>query len=458
MICPQCQKIIAEGSKRCPFCGVQFSAPPQGQAQAGAGVPQGQYAPQQPYAPYPQGQYPPQGYAPYPPPPLTPAQKYQKLGGFLQFITVLWHYILPIFSALAVLSYGIRGFKLVSEVGADNFTFEALKPALQLFGLCVILVVDAVFYCIAGVKIERRDSGFLRLWQIGTLIKILFAVTQKIVFGSALFAVLVGGSGLVSFAVWHLYFATSLRVRIYMGSEDYLQKALFHKVLLKLKPNVDKPTKSKNTLIAAALILIFFVIVGVNAYYTLKPVMKQLRTKIEATQQAQVSEYTDELTGATFTIPKGLKENKKIVNDRYSLVLESAHDNFEFCGFSSHDMFEEMDEVEKQRISRAEMNNEMFTRKEIEDWFTEDAPESISEIKTTVERIGKYEYYVVSFRQTDASGNTGEVVNFAHYYNGYEYVFHYETYFNQFSMNAVKEWIASTTIPGETPLPETQKK
>lgn len=457
MICPQCNKIIAQGSKDCPFCGAEFSAPPQGQAQSGAGVPQGQYAPQQSYAPYPQGQYPPQGYAPYPPPPLTPAQKYQTLGGFLHFVTVIWHYILPIFSALAVLSYGIQGIKLVSEVGADNYIFEALKPALQLFWLCIILVVDAVFDCIAGVKIEHRDSGFLRLWQIGGLIRVLFAVTQQIVFGSALFAVLVGASGLVLFAVWHLYFATSLRVRIYMGSEDYLHKALFHKMLLKLKPNADKRTKNNNSLIAAALILIFFVIVGVNAYYALKPVIKQLRTQLETAQQTQVSEYTDELTGATFIIPKGLKENKELANDRYSLVLESAHDNFEFCGFSSHDMFEEMDETDKQNMNRAQMNNKMFTRKEIEDWFTEDAPDSISEIKTTVERIGKYEYYVVSFRQTDESGNTGKVVNFAHYYNGYEYVFHYETYFNQLSMNAVKEWIASTTIPGEAALPEVKK-
>ena len=164
------------------------------------------------------------------------------------------------------------------------------------------------------------------------------------------------------------------------------------------------------------------------------------------------------MTGATFTIPKGLIENKELAGERYSLVLESAHDNFEFCAFASHDMFEEIDEADRQGIKRADMNNEMFTRKEIEDWLTEDAGESIYDTKTTVERIGKYEYYVVSFRQDDADGFTGEVVNFVHYYNGYEYVFHYETRFNQFSMNAVKEWIASTTIPGEAPLPETQKK
>ena len=473
MICPHCQKIIAEGGKSCPFCGMQFSAPPQGQAQAGAGVPQGQYAPQQANASYPQGQYAPQqvnmpypqgqyapqqAYAPYPPPSLTPAQKYQTLGGFLHFVTVIWHYILPIFSALAVLSYGIQGVKLITEIGADNYTFEALKPALRIFWLCVTLVVEAVFNGIVAAKIERRDSGFLRLWQIVSLIKICFSVTQQIVFGSALSAVLVGGSRLVSFAVWHIYFATSLRVRIYMGSEDYLHKALFHKGLLHLKPNVDKSTKNKNSLIAAALILIWFVIVGINASYTLKPVIQQLRTQTEAAQQARVSEYTDELTGATFTIPKGLKETTQFADSRYSLVLESAHDNFEFCAFASHDMFEEMDEADKQNMNRAQMNNEMFTRKEIEDWLTEDAGETVSDTKTTVERIGKYEYYVVSSRQTDESGNTGEIVNFVHYYNGYEYVFHYETYFKRFSMDAVKEWIASTTIPGEAALPEVQKK
>jgi len=455
MICPQCQKIIAEGSTKCPFCGVQFSAPPQGQAQAGAGIPQGQYPPQQPYAPYPQGQYPPQQpYAPYPPPPLTPAQKYQTLGGLLQFLVVVWKFVLPILSGLLLLYALVVSFSGI--LNSESISWEGLKPLLSTDITVLLLAANAVLYCITAIKIERRKASFLAFWQLSVIVLSALETGATLMFSGGLFAALELGTNVVLFFIWNLYFTKSVRVRIYMGSDAYLRTSIFNKKTPAPAPERPKSEKTKVILLVAALLLVYFVLAGCSVYFTFKENAPSLKDAIEAREQ--VNEFTDELTGATFTIPKGLKENKELAGDRYSLVLESAHDNFEFCAFASHDMFEEIDEADRQGIKRADMNNEMFTRKEIEDWLTEDAGESISDIKTTVERIGKYEYYVVSFRQDDADGFTGEVVNFVHYYNGYEYVFHYETRFTQFSMNAVKEWIASTTIPGEAPLPGTQKK
>ena len=112
MVCPNCNKIIAEGSETCPFCKVQFSqATVPGEAASRAA--------QMPYAPQ-----------PYVPQPLTPQQKYQTLGGLLQFLVVVWKFVLPILSGLLLL-YAL----VVSFSGILNP--ESIS-------------------CITAIKIERR--------------------------------------------------------------------------------------------------------------------------------------------------------------------------------------------------------------------------------------------------------------------------------------------------------------
>ena len=435
MICPHCNKIIAEGSETCPFCKAQLTAAPA--PVQGAAVPGAAQAPM-PQMPY------------YAPQPLTPQQKYQNLGGFLQFVVVVWKYILPIFTAFYLLTATVsvvsRFFKL------DSISWEGLKPILHSEVTPLLLVANAVLYCVVATKIEKRKASFLALWQISGIVLVALSLVSTLVFSGALHAVLSVGIRVSIFLTWNLYFTKSLRVRIYMGSDAYLRASLFNKKTLSPAPERSKSERTKLILLVVALFLVYCVLQGVNYYFIVKENPSLFSVSFQSREETN---YTDETAGVSFTIPKGLKENKDLETEEIPLVLESAHSNFEAVSYLSDDVLEGVSEEEKKYINRKQINNAAFIRQEIQEQVVKDfaASGNVSDIKTTVERLGGYEYYVVSLKQTDNDGNTAECINYVHYYNGYQIVFHYETFFTQTSLDSVKEMISTVTIEGEAPLP-----
>ncbi|MBE6818736.1 MAG: zinc ribbon domain-containing protein [Ruminococcaceae bacterium] len=433
MICPNCNKIIAEGSETCPFCKAQLTAAPapvQGAAAPGAA--------QMPYAPY-------------PPPPLTPEQKYQTLGGLLQFLVVVWKFVLPILSGLLLLYALVVSFSGI--LNPESISWEGIKPLLSTDITILLLAANAVLYCITAIKIERRKASFLAFWQLSVIVLSALETGATLMFSGGLFAALELGTNVVLFFIWNLYFTKSVRVRIYMGSDAYLRTSILNKKTPAPAPERPKSEKTKVILLVAALLLVYFVLAGCSVNFTFKENAPSLKDAIEA--RGQETTYTDETAGVSFTIPKGFEENKDLETEEIPLALECPHSNFEVVEYASFDLLKDVSEEEKQHINRKEINNAAFTRQEIQEQVVEDfaAASGVSDLKTTVERIGDYEYYVVSLKQTDQAGNSAECINYVHYYNGYQLLFHYETGFTQVSLDSVKEMISTVTIEGEAPLP-----
>ncbi|MBQ6381073.1 MAG: zinc ribbon domain-containing protein [Clostridia bacterium] len=435
MVCPNCNKIIAEGSAACPFCKAQLTAAPasvQGAAAPGAA--------QMPYAPQ-----------PYVPQPLTPQQKYQNLGGFLQFVVALWKYILPILVALELLIITVAS--VLRIIKLDSITWESLKPILSSEVTILLLAAKAVLYCVVAIKIEKRQASFLAFWQTSMIVLSVLSLASILVFSGVLRAAFGLGGNVLMFFIWNLYFTKSLRVRIYMGSDAYLRASIFNKKTPAPAPERPKSEKTKVILLAVALLLVYYVLAGFNVYLTAKENAPALKATLEA--RGQETTYTDETAGVSFTIPKGFEENKDLETEEIPLALECPHSNFEVVEYASFDLLKDVSEEEKQHINRKEINNAAFTRQEIQEQVVEDfaAASGVSDLKTTVERIGGYEYYVVSLKQTDQAGNSAECINYVHYYNGYQLLFHYESGFTQVSLDSVKEMISTVTIEGEAPLP-----
>ena len=435
MICPNCQKIIAEGRTGCPFCKAGFGQAPTaipGENVAGA--------PQTPYAPQMQTEY-------------APLHPYVVLGGLLNFFVVIWKYLLLVYTAIEVF------FTIIASIFAfaklDDFSWKSLKPICSIAAAAAYLVLIAILYFIIAVKIEKRDASFLSFWQKTVVILSAASFCYGLVFTGVLYTALGLAVKILGILICNLYFTKSLRVRIYMGSDAYLRQSLFNKKTTAPEPERSKSEKTKLIILAISLIVIYEVIAGTTIFLVVKDVMPQIKAAFEVTQQSQI-DYEDKTTGISFTIPKGLKENKELENEQAQLVLESAHTNFEYCAFTVQDLLEEVPEEEKAYINRSEIDNSVFTRQDIQERMTYNIPASnqVSGMKTTVERIGGYEYYVVSFDQVDQNGDTLKCINYVHFYNGYEIIFHYQTYFAQTSLKSVKEWISTVTIPGEAALPD----
>ena len=419
MICPNCRKIVAQDSTECPFCKMQLYSQPTEQGTANAPVPP-QYV-QAPYAPYQQ----PYG-VPVQPLPPTHEQKYQTLGGFLNFLVVMWKYVAPILSVFLLISIAFSTFLGIAKL--ENHSWESLKPIIGYAVTEVYYIVCIVLSCIVAVKIEKRNPSFLDFWQKTNVALSLIAIIIHLIFSDLITVPIYACLYVLQILIWNLYFTKSVRVSVYMGSDEYLRGSFFNKKSPLPKTDRAKSEKTKIILLAVILIIVYEALVGVNFYLQIKKVAPQLKSALESSQSVNTakkenSTYTDEKTGATFIIPKGLEENKELENENFPLVMESAHTNFECFGYSSHDMYEDIAAADKQGLKRSDINNETFTRKQIEDFATQDTPDGVdaSSVKTTVERIGNYEYYVVSFEYNNQQGDRVKCTNYVHYYNGYEY-------------------------------------
>lgn len=261
MFCPSCGASLPDGSTYCTNCGQVFSPAP-GQAQAPTGTANGQQAGQPPYAqpgtyqqpnayqqqyqqPYqqtppaqpgayqqPYQQTPPTG-QPYAQAPYAAPgnEKYASLGGWLLVLVILWALV----GAYDIYT-SISGWNSVS--GYIGY-LGSLGTAISLVFL-LVAVGGAV--CIAmAYLVFRRNPIFLRVYQIFSLAMIaaylllaLFLFIQSRgassyldtselrdkLFQSAL-------NALVGLGIYTMYFSRSERVRTYMGTTEYLDRALF---------------------------------------------------------------------------------------------------------------------------------------------------------------------------------------------------------------------------------------
>ena len=210
--CPHCGASLNDGAKFCRSCGAQVTGATQPQ-------PQPQSQPQQ--QPQPQSQ-------PQPAPASPAGSDYTTLGGWLLFFVVGYG-----LSAL----YGIwNAFKIIDAghaLGMLGMSRYAVWSALM---VVIGIVADVLVVAI----IVRRRPDFLRLFQIISIaraaVDLIFCIPLYMAISglsswyanrmilSYLFTAV--GAG-VSLVLMTMYFCKSERVRVYMGTTEYLNTALF---------------------------------------------------------------------------------------------------------------------------------------------------------------------------------------------------------------------------------------
>ena len=218
----------------------QAQQPYQQAGQQPAQQPYQQQAYQQPYQqqgqqpipaqPYPQGQYAQQ---------VDYTAKYKSLGGWLLFFLIMMGVgcIYNVGGALA---------DITTWMGSVNSLPAQFRSATPIVIISDILPIISALLSIGFiVLVVQRNSIFLKYYQIIGIIDIILAVINIAIVaaflgpildpqsggaftGAAMVGLVIGViAAIVSLVLYTMYYCKSVRVKTYMGSTDYIDKALF---------------------------------------------------------------------------------------------------------------------------------------------------------------------------------------------------------------------------------------
>ena len=229
--CSKCGNQCADTANFCPKCGTDFSETqtipqPQGVQQFQQGYSPPQYGVDQNSGMYPA--YPQQAVHK-----AATGKDYTKMGGWL-----LLFVILNIIIIVSNLGTAINEIRTSAEAlgwfssGSDIWNAVVINIVGQ-----IITIAAVIFQILFIVQIFGRKHLFLRLDQISRIILFVSTIFTFIVVG------MIGmenyGSDTVSqittslisvclgFFLMPLYYCKSIRVRTYMGSDEYMEKAIF---------------------------------------------------------------------------------------------------------------------------------------------------------------------------------------------------------------------------------------
>jgi len=204
-------------------------------------------------------QYPPQAYPPQPPYPTSPYQsqtsyipeqntqgqdhRYKKLGGWLMVVVVanMFGVIYDAFVSITGLAETIELFELRAYLPESFEAALFMTLVGQIVGLLTV-----VFTILFIVQVFQRKPTFLRFHQLGLLAGVFYALFAGLIPNIMIIdyvevenipqniGVIVGS--IIGLFLFALYMSKSLRVRIYMGSDEYMEKAL---VAFKNQPPID---------------------------------------------------------------------------------------------------------------------------------------------------------------------------------------------------------------------------
>ena len=181
-----------------------------------------------------------------------------ELGGFLQFLVVMFKIVSPLLLLASLAFYTsniVRTINTIEDLKAlysrfgisYNYYDRSVMYLLILLGLvAVICIIGAIVISAFGRKIEKRNSGFLRMFQslyIMAAVIVIAVPFMIVLLNSYIYGIdpvfnlesiayvevknlLILASG---FTVWNLYFTKSKKVYEYMGSDEYLRKSIFNK-------------------------------------------------------------------------------------------------------------------------------------------------------------------------------------------------------------------------------------
>lgn len=164
-------------------------------------------------------------------------QSYAQLGGFLKLIVIMYKYIIPVLVGIIVISSSItfiKTIRAVISISAYGY-YDASGDIAKSVVLMLVAVAIAVFAIIIFIKlankIENRKPDFFRFFQILYIIGSVFLIISAIVSGGNVIAnvIIYLVEEVIVFLLWNTYFTKSVRVAVYMGSDEYLRKSIFNK-------------------------------------------------------------------------------------------------------------------------------------------------------------------------------------------------------------------------------------
>ena len=163
---------------------------------------------------------------------------YHKLGGWLK-VCVVCTYIYLIAESIILFISNIQSFRFVSLAAQWGGTTAEAWITIILYDLIFIAYLVYVFRFLGMIR--TKDPLFLRNYHILGMILVGFSFFYSWVnkgFMAGVFAGLFQG---IIFVIYIQYFSRSVRVRTYMGSEEYLRRSIFSKDALSPVPADTKP-------------------------------------------------------------------------------------------------------------------------------------------------------------------------------------------------------------------------
>ena len=156
---------------------------------------------------------------------------YSKLGGWLLAFTILWAIggVYNIYNGISSWATTGRYMGMFGGVGA------------VLVALYLVYIVAGAACLALAYLIYKRNPVFLRVYQLYSITMIVLYIILMVVllaianaagigaYASSYIGAFVGGiiGAAVGVALLTMYFCKSERVRVYMGSSEYMQRAVF---------------------------------------------------------------------------------------------------------------------------------------------------------------------------------------------------------------------------------------
>jgi hypothetical protein len=143
---------------------------------------------------------------------------FHSLGGWLLFIVIM-NGLVGAGSTIA----GIFYCYLANTV----WSFSQSAGGLLLF-LAAILLLLGILEFVFVSKIVKKDAGFFSFFEgLFTLNMVVIIIMLIINKGVNLYNFITIVASVLGFLLWSTYFRSSVRVRTYMGSDEYLKRSMF---------------------------------------------------------------------------------------------------------------------------------------------------------------------------------------------------------------------------------------
>lgn len=173
-------------------------------------------------------------------------ESYKELGGILKYTVILYKYVAAVMFGLSFIVVSIVNIRSIHLLSSFSYGGEAIaKIVFSWLFSSAILVLATVLSIKLGNMIEKRDSAFLNWWQKLFIALVALCIITGFFTGiKSMISTVI--TLIITFILWNTYFTKSVRVRVYMGSDEYLRNSLFNKNTPSPIPN-DTPFVQQNT-------------------------------------------------------------------------------------------------------------------------------------------------------------------------------------------------------------------